>query len=515
MAMLQYVETTNDPTIPANATQLTQVGPSWDDFSTFYKTANHWDYPVDADAIARRESAKKAGDIFNNHGSRQSMDILAEEMADKWSFGGSPNVDTSVMVPPKTSFSNFASKMVETGDSPTASQRMATFLEEPEQHCDAEDTDRDSNSEYSADAESKEREEIETELELRDLGKDDEIARLKAENERLKLRNSALRKTLNKAQQYRRKSAVAVKNLMAIQNTQKPQTDEELARAAETEAEQESEALVNLRIQQQIQQAIAAFQSEFGAELDAELENIESFQYAEPLHGHDVDVLDHGASPLSQPITNQLTGMQRQNTSADHSAIKKPSAVKAVGIASNFCFKFTDAHSHPATPGTPATPTPVPVEENVSADEVDGDMDVTPEVLPAAIETARDSVMHNAMSVHMYPTPGGPEFAQIGSSEKTPSPRAADEAVEVAQTEVDSARESEMAAMQSRLNELSEQMAALMTRVEELTHRNQDLERSKMTLIESTSRAMDEYRDNLKRLSRTNHALLSRLEMDR
>ena len=40
MATLQdwtYLETNNDAQLPPNATQLTQVGPSWDDFSTFYK----------------------------------------------------------------------------------------------------------------------------------------------------------------------------------------------------------------------------------------------------------------------------------------------------------------------------------------------------------------------------------------------------------------------------------------------------------------------------------------------
>ena len=87
-------------------------------------------------------------------------------MADKWSYSMPPSIDT------KTAFS----KMVET--SPTASQRMATFLENhPHTH--------------DADTDTKKPEQIETELD-----KDDQIARLKAENERLKLRNSALRKTL-------------------------------------------------------------------------------------------------------------------------------------------------------------------------------------------------------------------------------------------------------------------------------------------------------------------------------
>ena len=44
------------------------------------QTANHWDYPVDDTSNSDSQSQYKNGmnhdDMFKNHGSRQSMDIV-------------------------------------------------------------------------------------------------------------------------------------------------------------------------------------------------------------------------------------------------------------------------------------------------------------------------------------------------------------------------------------------------------------------------------------------------------
>eukprot|EP01084_Bolivina_argentea_P182111 314461_1 len=101
---------------------------SWTNFSTFYQTANKWNFPIQAvdeeeeknednntqnnhkNGLPPPNNDNNTADMFVNRGSRQSVDILADEMSAKWSFNPNnpnPTAQNNASSPITVSNSNY------------------------------------------------------------------------------------------------------------------------------------------------------------------------------------------------------------------------------------------------------------------------------------------------------------------------------------------------------------------------------------------------------------------------
>eukprot|EP01083_Nonionella_stella_P046837 125441_1 len=445
----------------------------WDDFSKFYKTANEWDYPVhDRASLLAAQNAHSNGlinhdDMFKNHGSRDSMDNLADEMGKKWNYSLEHDLedesgDANRLLPKdntswNATLSNTAQASVTIPDDQFAAL----------QHHKASITDAqgiDMSEDHALDDKDAEIKELQAKLQQIEA----ENKALLDDNQRLKLRNGELRKTLNKAQQYRRKSSIAVHNLMNIGDNiknLKQQNDTIMQDGRNEEKVREEEALNNQKIQEQIQAAISMFQEEFGAELDEELNNIESFQYESLPEESQSVASDTAQNDDAAPKTTQQS-FQEMNES-------EPFSFKGA-LDVDFRIKFTDAHSNPGDAKTMVKAKDKQKEYRF-VDEMDPDDDALPDA---------------------FNTPGGPEPPQSNDHVTPGGPEENEQLIE----------------MEQRLNSLGERVLSLMERIEELTDRNQQLELSKMELITNTSDAMNEYRDTIKRISQQNQMLVTRIK---
>jgi len=440
---------------------------SWSDFSEFYKNANEWgDYPVDNRsastsaasplknglAAASAAAAKQLdnADIFKNHGSRNSMDVLADEMNNKWSY----DVNNA------NNHDDYAAN--HSNNLPIA-----------------DNSNHNNNNSNPITGESEEIKRLK-----------DYIAKIESEKQELmheivtlKQRNSDLRKALNKAQQYRRKSSVAVANLMNIGD-----------KLSEERKVMDDDELRDLQIQQQIQSAIAMFQEEFGAELDEELNNISTYEY-DPVPDHsrhstdgdhdiDIDIDDHGDGDDEEEEQRTM----RSSRVLKIADARTPNAAHSKGY--NQAAQFL------------ADPTTDDEEDNGDDDDAGHALpDAHHYVTPGNVVTTNGGDGDGDDDGHRYITPGNDDDDGDGG----------DDYIQLENGRNNVENERKLQEMEQKLNGFSEKILSLMQRIEELTDRNQQLEISKMELIASTSTAMNEYRNSIRYLSEQNEILSTRL----
>eukprot|EP01084_Bolivina_argentea_P104521 187140_1 len=492
---------------------------SWEDFSMFYKTANDWDYPVNDDTKNAESNSNLTSndDMFKNHGSHHSMDILADEMNTKWSYNLNNNENTinknniQSLPDDTTPWNQTLSNTAQTSITMSAQQRMENFLDEEEDEVplvkgtsitDSQGIDISEDTNIIIN-------EVESQMKKQNIkrdsidNKDEEIKMLKEvidklqnenknliqENAQFKKRNGELRKTLHKAQKYRRKSSIAVQNLIKINNdiSTLQHGNQSIDNNNNNEEKvREEEELNNIKIQEQIQQAISMFQDEFGAELDEELNNIESFQY-ESLPDESGSEDENNTfqfqaknNEINNNFFNNATNMQHNNTPMDtpvnnNSDSNNFTRFQPITNGMNFAIKFTDANSNKNNDKT-----------HHNNQFIDDD------ALPGS-----------------YTTPGGPsEYVTPGGPEMDMKV----ENVNNDRLKSSNMNDTKFKEMESRLNDLSDKMLGLMERIQDLTDKNQHLEVSKLALITNTCNAMNLYRDTIKRLSKENQILLNKIK---